>query len=113
MTLVRWDPFREMAALSDRLNRVLSDNPAFARTNETYGAWMPPVDIFERNDQLVLRAELPGMNRDDIDLRVENGLRTLYGERRREQGFDEDGVLEIVLPKTEASKPKKVRIEAA
>jgi HSP20 family protein len=146
MTLVRWDPFREMAALSERLNRVLSDNPTLARSGETYGAWMPPVDIFEREDGLVLRAELPGMSRGDIDVSVENGLLTLQGERRREQGFDEesahrlervygrftrsftlpttvdaskiaatykDGVLEIVLPKSEASKPKKVQIEAA
>lgn len=146
MTLVRWDPFREMAALSDRLNRVLSDNPAFARGSETYGTWTPPVDIFERDEQLILRAELPGMNRDDIDVRIENGVLTLHGERRRENGFDEnsahrlervygsftrsftlpttvdaariaatykDGVLEVVLPKSEASKPKKVQIEAA
>jgi len=146
MTLVRWDPFREIAALSDRLNRVLTDNPAFARGSDTYGTWVPPVDIFERDDQLILRAELAGLNRDDIELSIENGVLTLHGERRREEGFDadnahrlerifgsftrsftlpttidaariaatyKDGILEIVLPKSEISKPKKVQIQAA
>ena len=146
MTLVRWDPFREMAALSERLNRVLSDHPSLGRNGETYGTWTPPVDIFERDEQLILRAELPGLSRADIDVRVENGVLTLHGERRREAGFDEDGahrlervfgsftrsftlpttvdaariaatykdgVLEVVLPKSEASKPKKVQIQAA
>jgi len=146
MTIVRWDPFRELVSLSNRLDRVLSEAPRFGRETESYGSWIPPVDIFEKNDELVLRAELPGMNREDIDLRVENGVLTLTGERSRDAAVTEesahrlervygsfsrsftlpasvdpgkiaasykDGILEVVLPKSEASKPKRVEIRVA
>ena len=67
MTLVRWDPFREFAQLQDRLN----------------SAWVPPVDIYQNGDQeLVLKAELPDMSREDIDITVENYVLTVKGEKK-------------------------------
>jgi HSP20 family protein len=89
MTLVRWDPFQELVSWSNRLNRTLSD-PTTARTEDAFGAWAPPVDIFEKDNNLVIRAELPGVDKKDIDVRIENGVLTLHGERKRETTIDEE-----------------------
>ena len=62
MKLVRWDPLQEFLAMSNRLNRPLND-PYAQRTEDSFGAWAPPVDIFERQDHLVIRAEVPGIHR--------------------------------------------------
>ena len=84
MTLVRFDPFREMAILQNRVNRAFGDigrhydDEAFAR-----GAWVPPVDIFENEKhEIVLKAELPDLNREDIELKVENNTLTLGGHKK-------------------------------
>ena len=80
MAVVRWDPARELAGMEvDRLNRMFSDfyDEAFGR------GWVPPVDIYETEDhEVVLRAELPEMKREDIHLTFENGVLTLRGERK-------------------------------
>lgn len=87
MTMVRFEPFRELAQMQDRINRIFGD--AFTRRYDDdvmqRGEWAPPVDIFENGDQeIVLRAELPGVAKEDIDVRVENNTLTLRGERKRE-----------------------------
>jgi len=87
MAIARWDPFRELAVMQDRLNRIFGD--AYGRRLDddvmTRGDWIPPVDIFENEKhELVIRAEMPGLKRDDIELRVENNTLTLRGERKRE-----------------------------
>ena len=86
MKLVRWDPFQQMIAMSNRLNRTLNDpyaDPYTPRTEDSFGAWAPPVDIFERQDHLVIRAEVPGVEMEDMDIRIENGVLTLHGERKQ------------------------------
>lgn len=85
MAIVRWsDPFREFAQLQDRINRVFTD--AYGRSDEgllTSGAWVPPVDIFQSGDhEIVLKAELPDMKREDIDITVDNGTLTIKGEKK-------------------------------
>ena len=85
MTLVRWsDPFREFAQLQDRINRVFSDS--YGRSDEglmTSGNWAPPVDIYQTGDhEVVLKAELPDMTREDIDITVDNGTLTIRGEKK-------------------------------
>jgi HSP20 family protein len=86
MTLVRWsDPLREFAQLQDRINRVFSES--YGRgTDEglmTSGAWVPPVDIYQNGDhEVVLKAELPDMAREDIDITVDNGTLTIRGEKK-------------------------------
>jgi HSP20 family protein len=115
-------------------------------TDDFYGAWAPAVDIFEKGDDLVIRAEIPGVDKDDVDITVRNNSLTLRGERKREQEINEDnsyrlersygnfvrsftlprtvdstrisarydnGVLDIVLPKAEEAKPKKIEIATA
>ena len=85
MTLIRWsDPFREFAHLQDRVNRAFSD--AYGRGDDgltTPGTWVPPVDVFQNGDQeVVLKAELPDMTREDIDITVENDTLTIKGEKK-------------------------------
>lgn len=87
MAMVRWDPFREFAVLQDRLNRAF--NEAWSRPGAsdegllTSGTWVPPVDIYQDGDhELVLKAELPDMTRDDIDITVENNTLTIRGEKK-------------------------------
>jgi HSP20 family protein len=84
MNIVRFDPFREMAVLQDRMNRVFGDlGRHFDDDVRTRGAWVPAVDIFENgNHELVLKAELPDLSREDIDLRVENNTLTISGEKK-------------------------------
>jgi HSP20 family protein len=85
MTLVRYnDPFREFAQLQDRINRVFTN--AYGRSDEglmTSGNWVPPVDIYQNgDDEVVLKAELPDMTREDIDITVDNGTLTIRGEKK-------------------------------
>ena len=93
MAIVRWsDPFREFAQLQDRINRAFSD--AYGRNDEglmTSGSWVPPVDIYQNGDhEMVLKAELPDMTREDIDITVDNGTLTIRGEKKFSNEVKED-----------------------
>lgn len=84
MAIVRWsEPFREFAQLQNRINRVFTDG--YRRRDEgvmTSGAWVPPVDIYQSGEhEVVLKAELPDMKREDIAITVENGTLTIKGEK--------------------------------
>jgi HSP20 family protein len=84
MAIVRLDPFRELVAMQDRINRIFGE--AARRDDDlfTRGDWMPAVDIYENDKQeVVIKAELPGMKKDEIDLRLENNTLTIRGERKR------------------------------
>jgi len=85
MAIVRWtDPFREFAHLQDRINRVFSESyGASDNGSPTSGSWVPPVDIFQNGDhEVVLKAELPDMKQEDIEVTVDNGTLTLRGEKK-------------------------------
>ena len=83
MAIVKVDPFREFAAMQDRMNRLFGN--VYLRDEDTAfrGNWTPAVDIYEsENHDLVLKAELPGMNREDIEVVVENSTLVLTGEKK-------------------------------
>jgi len=87
MTLVRWDPFRELEDMSERLNRVFS-RPSLrnsGKENLTVADWMPTVDISETEGEYLIKAELPEVRKEDVKVTVENGVLTLQGERRQEK----------------------------
>jgi len=93
MALMRWDPFREMSALQERMNRLFSDVRAQApvRGEEiVQGAWVPAVDIFETNEAIVLKAELPGITSQDISVEVKDNTLTLKGEKKFEKEVKEE-----------------------
>jgi HSP20 family protein len=92
MSIVRYDPFRDLRTLQEEVNRLFSTNltRGFGEEGIGRGAWIPSVDIFENKDQIVLEAELPGMKREDFDLTIENNVITLRGERRFEKQDDTD-----------------------
>jgi HSP20 family protein len=81
--MTRFDPFREFSTLQDRMNRLFGD--VYLRDEEVAqrGTWVPPVDIFETDaHDLVIKAELPDMTREDIDVTVENQTLTLRGTKK-------------------------------
>ena len=84
MAVVRWDPFRDLSMLQDRMNRLFDDAGRTWRPDEPAPttSWSPAVDIFETEGEIVVKAELPGMDRKDITLNLENNVLTLRGERR-------------------------------
>jgi HSP20 family protein len=92
MSIVRYDPFRDLRSLQEEVNRLFSSNMGRFYGDEgiARGAWNPSVDIYENKDQIILEAELPGMNREDFDLSIENNVLTLRGERRFEKKDDND-----------------------
>lgn len=85
MTLQRWDPFRDLVSLQERMNRLFEDSLSRSKTTDqemAMGAWTPPVDIFETAESVILKADLPGVDQKDIDVRIENNTLTLRGERK-------------------------------
>jgi HSP20 family protein len=90
MAIVRWEPFRDLVSVQDRMNRIFEDafrGTARAGTEEDWalgGAWAPAVDIYEQEGNIVLKAELPGIDPKDVQVGVENNVLTLRGERKFE-----------------------------
>ena len=145
--IVRFDPFEDMVRLQREVNRLFEDNTRTGSRNgselTTARSWAPAVDIVEDQNEIVLKAELPGLKQEDIDIELVGDTLTLRGERkfedtqrrdnyvRMERSYGafqraftigvpveadkvsatyKDGVLEVHLPKSEATKPKKVRV---
>ena len=84
MTLVKWDPFKDVETLQNRINRMFEDS--FGRTRDpddemALCAWRPPVDIYESENGIVLAAELPGVGKENISVEVKDNILTLTGER--------------------------------
>ena len=90
MAIVRWEPFRDLVTVQERMNRIFDE--AFRGAGRgggeddwaLGGTWAPAVDIYEQDGNLVLKAELPGIDPKDVDVRVENNVLTLRGERKFE-----------------------------
>jgi HSP20 family protein len=78
-----WEPFRELVTMRDDVDRLF--HTFFGRENDTYDSyWRPAIDIEENNGNLMVRAEIPGMSKDDIKVSVKDNLLTISGERKRE-----------------------------
>jgi HSP20 family protein len=92
MNVVKYDPFRDLRSLQDEINRIFTGATPVSSSREDMlnGDWSPRVDIFENKDNLVLEAELPGLNREDFELSFENNVLTLKGERKFEKKTDND-----------------------
>jgi HSP20 family protein len=151
MAITRWRPFRDVLSIQDEMNRLFDDffghsagsiGPV-TRQEWTEGVWTPSVDVSETKDNVIIKAEIPGMSKDEVKLSVENNVLTLSGERKQEKEEKDtnyhriersygsfsrsftlptsvqpdkvkasykDGILKIVLPKSEEVKPKQIPI---
>ena len=95
-TIMRFDPFRDLTALQDRIDRLFEDR--LGRGRNLWGAnealegttWTPAVDIVETDNEIVLKADLPGIDPKDVDIQVHDGTLTLRGERKFESDVKED-----------------------
>jgi len=89
--------FRGQSTLQDQINRLFND--AFERTSfsqeSNLTAWAPAVDIHENEHELVVKADLPGVDAKDLDIRVENNILTIRGERKFEKKVNEDSYLRV------------------
>ena len=93
MSLVRWDPFRDVGALQDRINRIFDDAFPRARTVDddlSLCAWRPAVDIYETDIAIILNAELPGVKKEDVSVEVKDNVLTIKGERSSDKEISED-----------------------
>jgi len=93
MDLIRWNPWNELVSLRERMNRVFDDSLFRSDRREdslAMGTWSPAVDMFEKDDQVVIKAELPGLDKNDISLDLQNGVLTLKGERKYENEVKEE-----------------------
>jgi HSP20 family protein len=149
--IVRFDPFEDLTRLQREVNRLFEDNARAPARNgggaehAAVRSWAPAVDIFEDNNEIVVKADLPGVKQDDIDIEMTGETLTIKGERKFEDTqrkdnyvrversygafqrsftigipVDQDkvraafnsGVLEVRLPKSEATRPKKIQVAA-
>ncbi|HLS72295.1 MAG TPA: Hsp20/alpha crystallin family protein [Actinomycetaceae bacterium] len=135
--ITRWDPFRDLAELDARMNRIFESAMGTRRS----AMWTPPVDVEETDTSYVVEAELPGVQKDDISIELTNNVLSIHGEAkerervgilrhktRRTGEFDyrmtmpsdvdadnvsatlDDGVLRVEVAKTEAAQPKQITI---
>jgi HSP20 family protein len=151
-TMMRWDPFQDLRDAQEEMAQMAQMSPRLAHALGLHGqqqgsatatAWAPALDISERKDAYLVTVELPGVEADDLDITMEDGLVTIQGERQftsesTEQQFHrverrygafrrsitlpaqvqaeqieasfEDGVLQIVVPKAEEAKPKRIQV---
>jgi HSP20 family protein len=88
--LTRWDPFREFTTLQDRMNRLFRDSFGDREEALTTSTFAPPVDVYEDEHSVTLKIEVPGIDEKDIDVRVENNILTVHGERKFEKEEKEE-----------------------
>jgi len=89
--LTRWDPFRDLVALQNRMNRMFEEQYGGGREESlTTAAFVPPVDIYEDEHSVQLKLEVPGIDEKDLDIKVENNTLTVNGERKFEKEEKEE-----------------------
>jgi HSP20 family protein len=93
VTIVRWEPLRELSSLQNEVNRLFDTVFDAPRGGNGGGLrrWMPPMDLLETDEHFVLRADLPGLKEDDVRIEVEDSTLTVSGERRSEHEANGEG----------------------
>jgi HSP20 family protein len=95
-TITRWDQSRGSTALQNQVIRLFEDNFIRDRSGHAdLATWAPPVDIYETENELVVKADLPDLQENDIDVRVENNTLTIRGERKFDKDVNEDNYLRV------------------
>ncbi len=98
MTIVRWEPLRELSSLQSEMNRLFNtvfDQPANGHGNGGIRRWIPAMDLVETTDHFVLRADLPGLSEEDIKIEVEDNVLSISGERKEEHQDEQQGFYRV------------------
>ena len=98
MTIVRWEPLRELGSLQNEMNRLFNsvfDAPQPGGNGGTMRRWMPAMDLVETDESFVLRADLPGLSEEDIKIEFEDGTLTVSGERKAEHESKNEGYYRV------------------
>ena len=98
MTIVRWEPVRELGSLQAEMNRLFNtvfDTPASGAGNGGARRWVPAMDLVETEDHFVLRADLPGMSEEDLKIELEENVLTISGERKAEHEERQEGFYRV------------------
>jgi HSP20 family protein len=99
MTVVKWEPFRDLMAMQDRMTRLIDETLSRIWKEEvTRGVWSPPVDILERGNEVVLKIDLPEVSQNEIDIRVEENTLIIQGERRFTKDTPDENYIQIERP---------------
>ncbi|HWX37632.1 MAG TPA: Hsp20/alpha crystallin family protein [Candidatus Sulfotelmatobacter sp.] len=94
-TIARLEPFRGLSTLQDQFNRLFNESFRTHTEESALTSWAPAVDIYETPNELVVKADLPDVNEKDIDVRVENNLLTIRGERKFDKSVSEENFLRV------------------
>jgi HSP20 family protein len=96
MALIRWEPVRELDSLQSEMNRLFD---GFFGNRASNGAparrWIPAMDLVEEQDQFVLRADLPGLSEDDVEIEIKDSVLTISGERKAEETREGEGYYRV------------------
>ncbi|MFI5340642.1 MAG: Hsp20/alpha crystallin family protein [Candidatus Methylomirabilales bacterium] len=97
MAVVKWDPLRDLLSIQDRMNRLFEQTLSRSRAEEGIAAstWSPAVDIYETPETIVMKAELPSLSREDIEIHIRDNTLTLRGERRFAKEVQQESYLRI------------------
>jgi len=94
MAIVRWEPLRELSTIQSEMNRLFNtvfETPGQTGNGGALRRWMPAMDLVETGDHFVLRADLPGMSEEDVQIEVEDRVLTVSGERKAEHETTKEG----------------------
>src|SRR5271169_2120649 len=94
-SVIRWEPFRNANSLQEQFSRLFDTSFPGRSSESDLTTWAPAVDIQETESELVLKADLPGIDEKDIDVRTENNTLTIRGERKFEKQVNEDNYLRV------------------
>jgi HSP20 family protein len=93
--LSRWEPFRGFNSLQEQVNRLFEGSMRGTEPESSLTAWAPAVDVYETENELVVTADLPGIDEKDLDVRIEKNMLTIRGERKMEKTVNEDNFLRV------------------
>ena len=93
--ITRWDAFHNLSTLQEQVNRLFEGSSPRRSDQSALTTWAPAVDIYETENELVLKADLPDVNEKDLDIRIESNILTIKGERRFEEKVKEDNYLRV------------------
>jgi HSP20 family protein len=98
MALIRWEPVRELNTIQNEMNRLFNtffEAPTQGNGPSTARRWLPAMDLVESGDEFVLRADLPGLGEDDVNIELEDNVLTISGERKSEHEEREEGYYRV------------------